>query len=74
MDAQQQQDLQIIKAMDSKPTKGSRKKLETLLKDKKRSSVPASQLDGSDWVGRLVSQNPSLTREDVVEMAEDLGL
>lgn len=68
--AQEQHD----EKMTGKPrmAPGSKKKLEAMLKAKGKTS-DRSQSDEFDWVGQLVKENPSLTRSDVVEMAEDLG-
>ena len=68
--AQEQHDEQ----MTSKPrmARGSKKKLEAMLKAKGAPS-DRSQSDEHDWVGQLVKENPSLTREKVAEMVEDLG-
>ena len=68
--AQEQHDEQ----MTSKPrmASGSKNKLEAMLKAKGKPS-DRSQSDEHDWVGDLVKRNPSLTREKVAEMLEDLG-
>jgi hypothetical protein len=61
--------------MKRKPrfARGSKSKLEATLKDKGKVSPDRSQSDEHDWVGDLVKHNPSLTREKVAEMVEDLG-
>ena len=61
--------------MTGKPqlARDSKKKLEAMLKDKGKVSPDRSQSDGHDRVGDLVKRNPSLTRQKVAEMVEDLG-
>jgi hypothetical protein len=69
--AQQQHD----ERLPSNPTlaPGSKEKLAALLQAKSTSSQDQSQSDEFDWVGQLVKENPTLTREEVAEMVEDLG-
>jgi hypothetical protein len=68
--AQEQHDKQMTGRPRMAP--GAKKKLEAMLKAKGKPS-DRSQSDEFDWVGQLVKENPSLTREKVAEMVEDLG-
>ena len=69
--AQEQHDEQ----MTAKPrmTRGSKKKLEAMLKAKGKAS-DRSQSDAYDWVGALQKRHPTLTDEKIAEMAEAFGL
>jgi len=68
MDAQQQHD----KAMEKLELnfKGSRTRLEALLKKKSQASSDQSQLDP---IARAMADNPQLTRESAEEMASEFG-
>ena len=63
--------------LDYKPAKGSRKRLEALLKKKEKMkkdpSSKRSQKGPSDFIGQMCKNHPSLTPEKAAKMMEDLG-
>ena len=61
--------------MTGKPriARGSKKKLEAMLKAKGKPS-DRSQFDEYDWVGALQKRHPTLTDEKIEQMADTFGL
>lgn len=72
MDAQEEHDYQMSKRR-SKSLEGTKSNLETSLKTK--GAVPSVQSaeECLDPIEALVKNNPGLTREQAVEMAEKFG-
>ena len=70
MDAQEEHDYRMSQR---RSLKGSRHKLEDLLEDKNASSKSPPQKASQDPIATAIKNNPGLTREKAVEMAEKFG-
>lgn len=71
MDAQQQHDYEMSQRKMN--LKGSKKKLEALLKKKASKAKKTASPQGFDPAETAMRNNPSLTREEVEEMASAFG-
>lgn len=56
-----------------KSLSGTRHKLEALLREKNASSQAKSQPESQDPIATAIANNPGLTREKALEMAEKFG-
>lgn len=76
MDEQQMHDEEMLKR-DYKPSKGSKQRLETLLRQKNGPSLDPVPSSGPDVVGEILRQHPNgpmgSTREQIAQSIEDLG-
>lgn len=72
MDAQQEHDYQMSKRR-SKSLEGTKPELEALLAAKRLSQPKQPVEECLDPIEAVLKNNPGLTREKVVEMAEKLG-
>ncbi len=72
MDAQEEHDYQMSKRR-SKSLEGTKSKLETSLKTKRAVPSVQSAEQCLDPIEAVIKNNPGLTREQVVEMAEKFG-
>ena len=70
MDAQEEHDYQMSKRRSFKDGKP---KLEALLQEKNASSQAQSQPELLDPIEAAIKNNPGLTRQKAVEIAEKLG-
>ena len=70
MNAQDEHDYRMSKI---RSLEGSKPKLEALLKEKNASSQAQSQRKLQDPIEAAIKNNPGLTRQEVVEMAEKFG-
>ncbi len=70
MNAQDEHDYKMSKR---RSLEGSRPKLEALLKEKSASSQAQSQPELQDPIEAAIKNNPGLTRQKAVEMAEKFG-
>lgn len=76
MDEQQMHDEEMLKR-DYKPSKGSKQRLEALLRQKNGPSLEPVQLSEYDVVGSILQNHPNgpmgSTREQIAQSIEDLG-
>jgi hypothetical protein len=70
MNAQDEHDYRMSKM---RSLEGSKQKLEALLKEKNGSLQAQSQPELQDPIEAVIRNNPGLTRQEVVEMAEKFG-
>lgn len=70
MNAQDEHDYRMSKR---RPMEGTRQKLEALLKEKNGSLQAQSQPELQDPIEAAMRNNPGLTRQKAVEMAEKFG-
>lgn len=70
MNAQDEHDYRMSKR---RSLEGSKQKLEALLKEKNGSSQAPSQPELQDPIEAAMRNNPGLTRQKAVEMAEKFG-
>ena len=73
MDAQEAHDYQMSKRKTGKPYQESRARLEALLTAKNGSSKEPSPLSMLDPIEAAIKNNPCLTREKAVKLAEEYG-
>ena len=76
MDEQQMHDEEMLKR-DYKPSKGSKQRLEALLRQKNGPSLEPVPSSGQDVVGEILRDFPNgpmgSTREQIAQSIEDLG-
>jgi hypothetical protein len=70
MNAQDEHDYKMSKR---RALEGTKQKLEALLKEKSASSQAQSQPELQDPIEAAIKNNPGLTRQKAVEMAEKFG-